>query len=131
MVLCYNPLCPIYVKPILFLIKVYNSNQYSTQPPQRYKRERRVEMNSGKRSQYNPNSQRFSGYEEKYSKEDKNSSENSSSEDEDSKSCALHCLLDHLEMVIFMSFPHFVVMIKSHLNNFQLKKRLIMRELLS
>ncbi|XP_072949436.1 uncharacterized protein [Epargyreus clarus] len=76
----------------------YNSNQYSTQPSRRYKRERRVEMNSGKRSQYNPNPQRFSGYEEKYSKEDKNSSENNSNEDDDSKSCAVHCLLDNLQM---------------------------------
>ncbi|XP_026739215.1 probable ATP-dependent RNA helicase ddx42 [Trichoplusia ni] len=75
----------------------YN-NYHSTQPPRRYKRDRRPE-NSGKRSQYNPNAQRINGYEDNsFRSEERNSSENNSSRESDNKACALHCFLENLEM---------------------------------
>ncbi|CAH0715361.1 unnamed protein product, partial [Brenthis ino] len=67
----------------------------SSQPSRRYKREKRVEMNSGQRSQYNPHSQRFSGHEDSY-KNERNSSDNSSREV--NRACVLHCYLENLHM---------------------------------
>lgn len=56
-------------------------------------------MNSGQRSQYNPNSTQRPGYEDSYNNYERNSSENSSNKDLDKKACALHCLMENLEMV--------------------------------
>lgn len=67
----------------------------STQSSRRYKREKRVEINSGQRSQYNPHSQKSNNYDTNYSKT--NSSDNSSKEMD--KACILHCLLENLHMV--------------------------------
>nr|UDM59896.1 putative odorant binding protein 9 [Corcyra cephalonica] len=75
-----------------------NHNYYSsTQSSRRFRRDRNKEMNSGHRSQYNPNTQRPMEYEKSYRNEERNSSRNSS-RNEDKKACALHCFLEHLEM---------------------------------
>ncbi|KAM3965167.1 odorant-binding protein 59a [Aphomia sociella] len=73
-------------------------NYYSsTQPSRRFRRDRNKEMNSGHRSQYNPNAQKPMEYDNTYRNEERNSSRNSSS-NEEKKACALHCFLEHLEM---------------------------------
>lgn len=76
----------------------YNNYYSTTQSPRRYKREKRPE-NSGKRSQYNPNNQKITGYEDNFRSDEKNSSENNSTKEIDNKACALHCFLENLEMV--------------------------------
>ncbi|XP_059052067.1 uncharacterized protein DDB_G0284459 [Achroia grisella] len=69
-------------------------NYYSsTQSSRRFRRDRNKEMNSGHRSQYNPNTQRPMEYDSRHRNEDRNSSRN-----EESKACALHCFLEQLEM---------------------------------
>ncbi|KAI8437008.1 hypothetical protein MSG28_010408 [Choristoneura fumiferana] len=71
-----------------------SNNPYrSSQNSHRYRRERQQSKNSGSRSQYNPNSSR--GHD---GNEDRNSSENNSSKDNDAKGCVLHCFLEELEM---------------------------------
>ncbi|CAH0585554.1 unnamed protein product [Chrysodeixis includens] len=81
----------------------YN-NYHSTQPPRRYKRDRRPE-NSGKRSQYNPNAQRITGYEDNFRSDERNSSENNSSKESENKPCAIHCFLENLEMTAEDGMP--------------------------
>ncbi|XP_045448132.1 general odorant-binding protein 71 [Melitaea cinxia] len=73
----------------------------STQSSRRYKREKRVEINSGQRSQYNPHSKKSNNYDMNYSKT--NSSDNSSKEME--KACIFHCLLENLHMTDDRGMP--------------------------
>ncbi|KAG6444555.1 hypothetical protein O3G_MSEX003451 [Manduca sexta] len=80
----------------------YNGYRSSSQSPRRYKRERRVD-NTGQRSQYNPNTQRNSGYEDTYRNEEKNSSENNTNTD--NKACALQCFLENLQMTAQDGMP--------------------------
>ncbi|XP_063826090.1 general odorant-binding protein 71 [Ostrinia nubilalis] len=68
----------------------------TTQSSRRFKRSRRTEINSGQRSQYNPNTRKTSQYEETFKNDDKNSS--NSSREIDNKACALHCFMEQLEM---------------------------------
>ncbi|XP_060803458.1 general odorant-binding protein 71 [Amyelois transitella] len=70
----------------------------STQTPRRFRRDKRKEINSGHRSQYNPNAQKPTEYDDNYRNDDRNTSKNSS-RDEDAKACALHCFLENLEMI--------------------------------
>lgn len=55
-------------------------------------------MNSGQRSQYNPNPTPKRPFEDSYKSDEKNSTDNSSKK-VDVKACALHCFLEKLEMV--------------------------------
>lgn len=55
-------------------------------------------MNSGQRSQYNPNPAPKKSFEDSYKSDEKNSTENAS-KNVDVKACALHCFLENLEMV--------------------------------
>lgn len=55
-------------------------------------------MNSGQRSQYNPNPAPKRSFEDSYRGDEKNSTENTSKK-VDAKACALHCFLENLEMV--------------------------------
>ncbi|XP_053609963.1 uncharacterized protein Obp59a [Plodia interpunctella] len=75
-----------------------NNYYSSTQSPRRFRRERHKEINSGHRSQYNPNAKKPSEYDDNYRNDDRNSSRNSS-KDEEAKACALHCFLENLEMI--------------------------------
>lgn len=72
----------------------------TTQASRRYKREKKAE-NSGKRSQFNPNSN--NRYQDSNRSDEKNSSEKNTSTDDDKKACALHCFLENLEMVSIYS----------------------------
>ncbi|XP_050685068.1 general odorant-binding protein 71 [Leptidea sinapis] len=67
-----------------------SSMTYSTQNSRRYKRDRRVEINSGQRSQYNPNIQRSGDK----SRDRRNSTDNN----QNGRSCAMHCFLENLKM---------------------------------
>nr|CAJ2313454.1 General odorant-binding protein 71 [Metisa plana] len=68
------------------------------QASKRYKREKqRKEKNSGQRSQYNPNMSNRSEYGDSY-RDDRNSSEKSTSTNDRKKNCALHCFLEELDM---------------------------------
>ncbi|XP_039753440.1 general odorant-binding protein 71 [Pararge aegeria] len=84
------------------------NNYYSSvKLPRRYKREKRIEINSGQRSQYNPHSQRSNGKHEnnhENEKEGKNSSENNSSKEID-KACVLHCFMENLHMTDDRGMP--------------------------
>jgi hypothetical protein len=76
----------------------FNGYQSSTQPTRRYKRSKRTQVNSGQRSQYNPNPKRPLDYEDIYN-EDKRNSSNSTKEME-IIACALHCFMEQLDMVV-------------------------------
>ncbi|CAH0398229.1 unnamed protein product [Chilo suppressalis] len=79
-----------------FDISRYNVLHSTTQSSRRFKRSKRTQMNSGQRSQYNPNTKKPSEYDDNTSNEDdKNSSSNT---DVDNQACALHCFLESLEM---------------------------------
>ncbi|CAH2095992.1 unnamed protein product [Euphydryas editha] len=73
----------------------------STQSSRRYKREKRVEINSGQRSQYNPHSQKSNSHDNNYNK--MNSSDNSSKEMD--KACIFHCFLENLHMTDDRGMP--------------------------
>ncbi|XP_052741327.1 GATA zinc finger domain-containing protein 14 [Bicyclus anynana] len=85
-----------------------HDNYYTSfKPPRRYKREKRIEINSGQRSQYNPHSQRSNGYDEKNNdneKEGKSSSENNSSKEVD-KACVLQCFMENLHVTDDRGLP--------------------------
>ncbi|XP_045772451.1 odorant-binding protein 59a [Maniola jurtina] len=81
-----------------------NNYYASIKPPTRYKREKRVEMNSGQRSQYNPHSQRNNGNRENDNGDGRNSSENNSSNEID-KACVLHCFMENLHMTDDRGMP--------------------------
>ncbi|XP_032517709.2 general odorant-binding protein 71 isoform X2 [Danaus plexippus] len=70
-----------------------NQNYYSSsQSNGRYKREKKTEINSGQRSQYNPHSKNSNG-----NRDDSN--ENNSSENTNQDiACVLHCFLENLQM---------------------------------
>ncbi|XP_050350700.1 general odorant-binding protein 71-like [Nymphalis io] len=75
-------------------VTMTHHNHYPSQSPRRYKREKRVDMNSGQRSQYNPHSQKSNSQSNHFEK--RNSSNNSSKEME--RACVLHCFLENLHM---------------------------------
>nr|UVB79192.1 odorant-binding protein 1 [Heortia vitessoides] len=73
----------------------YNGYSSTTQASRRFKRGKRTEINSGQRSQYNPNTKKPTE-QSTYGDDNRNSS--NSSGDMNNKACALHCFLEQLEM---------------------------------
>lgn len=59
-------------------------------------------MNSGQRSQYNPNPSTKRPFDDSHRSDERNSTENTSKK-VDVKACALHCFLENLEMVSITS----------------------------
>ncbi|XP_026499791.2 uncharacterized protein DDB_G0290685 isoform X1 [Vanessa tameamea] len=80
---------------------IRHQNHYPSQSSRRYRREKRVEMNSGQRSQYNPHSQKSNS--ESNHSEKRNSSDNSTKEME--RACVLHCFLENLHMTDDSGMP--------------------------
>ncbi|CAG5045256.1 unnamed protein product [Parnassius apollo] len=84
----------------------YGNDRSLSKLSERQKREKRNEMNSGQRSQYNPNIKKRSDENESRRDGDQNSQNNVSEKDFNNIPCALHCFMESLQMTDDSGMPN-------------------------